>query len=206
MSIFTYADAINAGLKTELMTVVILPDTDTVITPTVLSGTYKLGTTDDNNGKFNGYALIVNQDPLTATSISGEFIDTENFLDFAKDLKDSGATLQLVDDFSESVTKFTAPNAKAQGLIYDIRHGDTTVEGRFEISEGVITIYQKPFKLIHEGGFTYGAFSTADDLIEFVEKCLEDLKMFDQVKRMWFRKPYRYLERFSGIARLSDKI
>ena len=190
---FTYADAINAGLKTELMTVAVPPDTDTVVTPAVLSGSYKLGTTQGNNGKFTGYAFTVTQNLSNATSISGEFIDTENFLEFAKDLRDSGATLKLVDDFTETVTKHTAANAKSQGLIYDIRHGETSVEGSFEISEGVIIVYQKPFKLMHEGGFSYGAFATVNDLITFLEECMEDLKMFDQVKRMWKRNPYRYL-------------
>lgn len=188
MSTFTYADAINSGLKTELMTVAEPPDTDTVITPTVLSGSYRLGTTKDNDGKFSGYALTVNQDPLTATSISGEFIDTDNFLDFAKDLKDSGATLQL----DGIVGTYTAQQAIDENLIYDVRSEVTTIEGSFEISEGVIKIQQNVFTF---GNGNQGAFATADDLITFGEKCLEDLRTFDQVKRMWTRNSYRYLPR-----------
>lgn len=57
---FTYADAINTGLKTELMTVVVQPAPPAPpIIPTVLSGSYRLGTTVDNNGEFNGYAFEV---------------------------------------------------------------------------------------------------------------------------------------------------
>ena len=200
----TYADAINAGLKTELMTVVIQPDPPAPpITPTVLSGSYRFGTRE-KSGKFCGYEFKINQDYLTANSISGTFVSTEEFMKFAKDLRDSGATLQLVDDFSgvpatASVTKHTAGNAIAQGLIYDIREGDTTVEGRFEISEGVITIYQKPFKLVNKSGFTYGAFINANELIDFLNDCWEDLQKFDRVQRMWARKNNRYLDRFYPI-------
>ena len=97
---FTYADAINSGLKTELMTVVIQPPPPAPpIISTVLSGSYKLCSTVDGDGKFNGYKFEVTQDYLTADSISGEFISTEEFMKFAEDLKDSGATLNLVDDF-----------------------------------------------------------------------------------------------------------
>ena len=195
----TYADAINAGLKTELMTVVIQPDPPAPpITPTVLSGSYKLST-KEKSGKFCGYEFKINQDYLTANSISGKFITTEEFMKFAKDLKDSGATLQLVDDFVGTVTKHTAGNAIAQGLIYGIREGDTTVEGRFEISEGVITIYQKPFKLVNKSGFTYGAFINANELIDFLNDCWEDLQKFDKVQRMWARKNNRYLDRFYPV-------
>ena len=195
----TYADAINAGLKTELMTVVIQPDPPAPpIIPTVLSGSYKLST-KENSGKFCGYEFKINQDYLTANSISGTFVSTEEFMKFAKDLKDSGATLQLVDDFVGTVKKHTAGNAIAQGLIYDIREGDTTVEGRFEISEGVITIYQKPFKLVHESSVTYGAFINANELLTFLNDCWEDLQKFDKVQRMWARKNNRYLDRFYPV-------
>ena len=195
----TYADAINAGLKTELMTVVIQPDPPAPpIIPTVLSGSYRFGTRE-KDGKFWGYEFKINQDYLTANSISGTFVSTEEFMKFAKDLKDSGATLQLVDDFVGTVTKHTAGNAIAQGLIYDIREGDTTVEGRFEISEGVITIYQKPFKLVHESSVTYGAFINANELLTFLNDCWEDLQKFDKVQRMWARKNNRYLDRFYPI-------
>lgn len=196
MSTFTYADAINAGLKTELMTVVIPPDTDTVVTPTVLSGTYEMTGVADSRGKFCGYEFKVKQDYLTADSISGRFRDTEEFLKFADDLKDSGATLNLVDDFVGSVTKYAASIAKAKGLFYSLRREKTTIEGRFEISEGVITIYQKPFQF---EDLSYGAFTTADDLIDFCSEFWKDLQTFDQVKRMWARKNSRYLDRFYPI-------
>lgn len=199
MSFFTYADAINAGLKTELMTEVIPPDTDTVVTPAVLSGTYRLGTTKNSNEKFTGYAFRVTQNLSNATSISGEFISTEDFLEFAKDLKDSGATLQLEDDYSGTMLKFTAAIAIAQGLIFRIRSGETEVKGSFEISEGVIKIFQQPFSL--KQGSNFG-FTTADELITFLERCLKDLKMFDQVKRMWNRNSYRYLLKIFQRRRL----
>ena len=199
MSFFTYADAINAGLKTELMTEVIPPDTDTVVTPAVLSGDYKLATTKNSNEKFTGYAFRVTQNLSNATSISGEFISTEDFLEFAKDLKDSGATLQLEDDYSGTMLKFTAAIAIAQGLIFRIRSGETEVKGSFEISEGVIKIFQQPFSL--KQGSNFG-FTTADELITFLERCLKDLKMFDQVKRMWNRNSYRYLLKIFQRRRL----
>ena len=195
----TYADAINAGLKTELMTVVIQPDPPAPsIMPTVLSGSYRFGTRE-KDGKFCGYEFKINQDELTASSISGKFITTEEFMKFAKDLKDSGATLKLVDDFVGTVKKHTAGNAIAQGLIFDIREGDTTVEGRFEIFEGVITIYQKPFKLVHESSVTYGAFINANELLTFLNDCWEDLQKFDKVQRMWARKNNRYFDRFYPV-------
>ena len=194
----TYADAINAGLKTELMTVVVQPDPPAPpIIPTVLSGSYKLASTKDSKGNFNGYEFKVTQDYLTADSISGEFISTEEFMKFAEDLKNSGATLKLVDDFSGSAYKFTAANARAQGLIYSVRQLHTTIEGRFEISEGVITIYQKPFKLMNPERRC--AFTTAQELIKFLNDCWEDLQKFDKVQRMWARKNQRYLERFYPI-------
>lgn len=121
----------------------------------------------------------------------------ENFLKFAEDLKDSGATLQLIDDFVGYVPKYTAELAQSHGLIYDIRNGGTTIEGRFEISEGVITIYQKPFFLKRDNH--EGAFTTAEELKKFCEDCWDDLQTFDQVKRMWARKNNRYLDRFYPI-------
>lgn len=187
---FTYADAINAGLKTELMTVVVQPAPP--IIPTVLSGNYKLGTTVDGNGEFNGYAFEVTQNYLNANSISGIFSDTEEFLKFAKDLKDSGATLQL----DGIVGTYTAQQAIDDKLIFDVREGNTTIEGSFEISEGVIKISQNTFTFA-DG--SQGAFSSADELISFVEKCFADLKEFDQVQRMWMRRKSRHLAQFSPI-------
>ena len=193
----TYADAINAGLKTELMTPA--PDTDTAVAK--MTGTYRMGAKYDGKGKFRGYEIEVVQDYLTAVSISGTFDSTEEFLKFADDLYktlySSGGTLQLVDDCVGYVPKCTAKLAQSYGLIYDIRNGGTTIEGRFEISEGVITIYQKPFFLKidnHEGAFT-----TAEELKKFCEDCWKDLKSYDQVRRMWVRKNSRYIRRKKRI-------
>lgn len=194
MSDFTYKDAINAGLKTELMTVVIQPPPpDPPIIPTVLSGTYEMSGVKDSKMKFCGYEFKVNQDYLSAISISGRFRYTEEFMKFAEDLKDSGATLNLVDDFVGTVTKYAAPIAKANGLFYSLRREKTKIEGRFEISEGVITIYQKPFQF---EDLSYGAFTTADDLIDFCSEFWKELNTFDKVQRMWARKNNRYLDRF----------
>lgn len=191
MSYFTSAQAINAGLKIELMTPA--PDTDTAVA--MATGNYKLAMTEDDDGEFTGYALKVDQDYLSAMSISGYFQDTDEFLKFAKDLKDSGATLQLIDDFTGSVTKYTAKSATDNKLIYEIRSGKSTITGRYEISEGVIKIYQKSFKI----GEGRGAFINADELIEFVEKCLEDLRFNDGVKRMWARRSYRHFAGFTNL-------
>lgn len=207
---FTYADAINSGLKTELMTVVIQPPPPAPpIIPTVLSGGYKLCSTVDGNGNFNGYEFKVTQNYLTADSISGEFISTEEFMKFAEDLKDSGATLNLVDDFVDNgdVYRYTAGEAQAEGLIRAFMRSKTTFEGRFEISEGVITIYQKRFPFQYKW-YPYGAFTTANELINFLNKCWECLQTIDspttysKVQRAWLRKNQRYLEKFYPIKRL----
>ena len=189
MSNFTAQQAINAGLLTELMTVIIQPlPPEPPIIPTKLTGSYKLSTTQDSSGKFNGYAFKVNQDYLSAKSISGYFVDTEEIIKFGDSLKNAGATLNLIDDFSGSVQKYSAQQAIDNKLIFNVRDGTTEITGRFENSEGVVDIYQKPFKI--GKSLTSGAFTTANGLFKFIEKSLADLRFFDQVKKMYSRQGY----------------
>ena len=180
----TSQEAVDAGLVTELMTVVTPP-----IIPTKLSGTYKLSDTKDFSGEFSGYSFVINQNPLVAASISGTFDSTEELVKFGNELKDAGATFNLVDDFAGAATHYTAGGAIDAGLIFDVRYSRTTIEGSFEISEGVVTIKQKNFLV---GGTSSGAFQTADDLFAFIEKCLDDLNFYDQVQKMYSRQGYVY--------------
>ena len=66
---FSAMDAVNAGLVTELMTVVIQPSDpeEPPIIPTKLSGTYKLERRLES-GSFTGYQFVVIQDYLNAES------------------------------------------------------------------------------------------------------------------------------------------
>ena len=187
---FTSAQAIRAGLLTELMTVVVQPPpSDLPIIPTKFTGTYQFSEVRNTSGKFIGYELKINQDYLSADSISGYFENTEEILIFCDNLKNAGVRIRLEDDFSGHVTKYSAKEAKDERLIFAVRYGKTSVQGSFEISEGVATIKQKPFKLGKKFD-KIGAFKTASDLFTFIKECFEDLKFFDEVKRMFSRQGY----------------
>ena len=169
MAIFTAQQAINAGLLTELMTIAVQPQPPLPpIIPTKMTGNYKLSATADSKGKFNGYAFVINQNYLKANTLSGTFTDTEEVVKFGDSLKNAGAKLNLVDDFTMNVKKYSSKSAIADKLIFNVREGSTTIEGRYEISEGVVTIFQKEFKI--GKGLSFGAFSTANDLFKFVEE------------------------------------
>ena len=185
----TANQAVRAGLVSELMTVVVQPPPPApAIIPTKLSGSYQLGEILDA-GNFMGYEFVVKQEYLNANSISGKFDNTEEFLKFADELKNAGINIQLQDDFTGIVRKYTANEAINDRLIFGIRYGKTEVQGSFEVSEGVAKIKQQPFR-IGKNFDKAGAFKTANDLFEFIEKCLEDLNFFDQVQKMYTRQGY----------------
>lgn len=178
------SEAISAGLLTELMTVVIQPEDPEAepIIPAKLEGRYKLSSAE-KEGDFAGYELVISQTSLTASSISGEFEGTNEFIKFMKELQDAGATLKIE---STGAKKYTSKEAIDNKLTFDVRYSKTTIEGEFEVSEGVVTIKQKVFLIQGKPG----EFATAQDLFKFIEKCLEELKIFDEVKKMWTRQGY----------------
>ena len=200
----TAEQAINAGLLTELMTVVIQPIPPLPqITPTKMTGSYKLSTTENNKGKFNGYAFVVNQDYINAKSISGKFTDTEEFLKFGDSLRNAGIKIKLIDDFTGNVKKYSCQKAITDKLIFNVREGSTAIEGRFEISEGVVTVYQKEFKI--GKGLSLGAFNTANDLFKFIEESLKDLRFYDEVKKMYSRQGYELKENVNYNERALER-
>ena len=167
MSQFTAEQAIQAGLITELMTVA----TDEEITPTKFTGSYKLER-KLSSGSFAGYQFVVNQDYLNAKSISGTFESTEEIMKFGEEMKNAGVTVNFVDDFSGSVPKLTADEAIAKKLIDAVQDGLTSLQGSFEVSEGVATFKQKSFSLYPVAGSTIGAFTNIDELAKMIEKFL----------------------------------
>ena len=196
----TSEQAINAGLLTELMTVVEQPTDPEAepIIPSKLTGKYKLSTTK-SGGNFTGYAFVVNQTSLTAETIGGEFESTDEMTAFIGELKNSGASFELEDS---SVTKYSADDAIKQKLIFNVRGGKTTIEGSFEVSEGVVKISQTPFII---GESSLGIFRTAEDLLDFIEKCMEDLKTYNQVQKMYTRQGYAFKDKENKSERVLDR-
>ena len=172
MSEFTAEQAINAGLVTELMTEIIQPlPPEEPITPTKFSGSYKLER-KLIEGNFAGYELAINQDYLNAESISGTFSSTEEIIKFGEEMKNAGVTVNFLDDFSGSVLKLTADIAIEKDLITNVQEGLTSLQGSFEVSEGVATFKQKPFKIKIGNSLVDGAFLNIDELSKMIEKFL----------------------------------
>jgi len=153
------------------------------VIPSKLEGKYKLSAVE-NAGKFSGYELTVEMTELKSDLVeSDKFADTEEIIEFGKALQDAGATLELEET---SATKYTAKGAVKNKLIFDVRYGKTTIEGEFEVSESTVKIKQREFTIQGK----QGVFATAEDIFEFIEICLEDLRYFDEPKRLWSRKNY----------------
>ena len=177
----TAEEAINGGLLAELMTVVEQPEDPEgePIIPPKLEGNYKLSTAA-NAGKFSGYELSVKQTNLQSERMSGrEFVTTDELIKFLSALKEAGAKTEMEETGAK---KYTAKAAIEGKLRFKITYGETEVAGDFEVSEGVIKIKQKSFKIGENGT---GEFATATDLVKFIEKCWEELKLFDEPKRLW---------------------
>ena len=151
----TAEQAINAGLLTELMTVVEQPEDPEAepIIPPKLECEYKLSDARDENGKFKGYEFVIKQKSLTAQSISGEFKNTEEIIKFGREMEKAGATIEFdEEEMSSGVEKYTAKEAIEKKSIFYVRYSKTKVE--------------------------------------FIEKSLNDLWFFDQVKKMYTRQGY----------------
>ena len=124
---------------------------------------------------------------LTAKSVSGEFKNTEEIIKFGREMEKAGATIEFdEEEISSGFEKYTAKEAIEKKSIFYVRYSKTKVEGSFEVSEGVIKIKQKPFLIDGNPGI----FATPEDLFEFIEKSLNDLWFFDQVKKMYTRQGY----------------
>ena len=132
----TSEQAVNAGLVTELMTVV----TDDEITPPKFSGTYKL------ERKFGspGYQFIVNQNFSHVESVSGTFDNFEEMQKFGEEMKTAGVQVNFLDDYS-NILRITADEAIKRDLIFHVDDRETDLQGSFEVSEGVATFNQKAF-------------------------------------------------------------
>ena len=185
----TAEQAISAGLLTELMTVVEQPEDPEAepIIPPKLECEYKLSDARDENGKFTGYEFVIKQKNLTAKSISGEFKNTEEIIKFGREMEKAGAKMEFDEEESASgFEKYTAKEAIEKKSIFYVRYSKTKVEGSFEVSEGIVKIKQKPFLIDGNPGI----FATPEDLFEFIEKSLNDLWFFDQVKKMYTRQGY----------------
>ena len=198
----TSEQAVNAGLVTELMTVVIQPSDpeEPPIIPTKLSGTYKLERRLES-GSFAGYQFVVNQDYLNAESISGIFDSTEDFLKFGEEMKNAGVNVNFLDDFSGSVPKYDADEAIDKKLIDAVQDGLTTLQGSFEVSEGVATFKQKSFSLYPIAGSTVGAFKNIDELAKMIEKflwldSLKPAERAENVRRDLNRNEFSYTQSF----------
>ena len=169
MAQFTAEQAINAGLLTELMTVV----TDEEITPTKFTGSYKV---ERKENSF-GYRFIIDQDYLNAKSISGTFESTEEIMKFGEEMKSAGVTVNFVDDVSGNVIKLTADEAIKRDLIFYVRDGLTSLQGSFEVTEGVATFKQKAFLVKSNPDSTTdlkinAVFTNIDELAKMIEKFL----------------------------------
>jgi len=202
MATFTAEQAIQAGLIQELMEVVIQPSDpeEPQIIPTKLSGTYKLERKLIDS-KFAGYEFKINQDYLNAESISGTFESREEIQKFGEEMKSAGVTVNFLDDFSGNVTKLTADEAIEKKLIDAVQDGLTSLQGSFEVSEGVATFKQKSFSLYPIAGFTVGAFTTIDELSKMIEKFLwlDSLKPAERnenVRRDLNRNQFDYTQAF----------
>ena len=193
MSNFTADEAIQAGLVTELMTVV----TDEEVTPTKLSGTYKLDR-KLNSGNFAGYQFVVNQDYLYAESISGTFSSREEIQKFGEEMKNAGVQVNFIDDFPAGVTKYSAIEVIKKDLITSVQEGLTNLQGSFEVSEGKAIFKQKPFQFQDS---SYGAFRTIDELAKMIEKflwldSLKPAERAENVRRDLNRNEFSYTQSF----------
>ena len=168
------------------------------IVPSKLTGKYKLSTTR-SDGRFTGYAFVVSQTTLTAETISGEFESTDEMTAFVGELKNAGASFEIEES---SAKKYSAEEAIKEKLIFNVRGGKTTIEGSFEVSEGVVKISQTPFII---GESSLGIFQTAEDLLDFIEKCMEDLKTYDQVQKMYTRQGYVFSTKENKSERVLDR-
>ncbi len=169
----TSEQAVNAGLVTELMTVVIQPSDpeEPPIIPTKLSGTYKLERKIVDS-KFAGYQFVVSQNYLNANSISGTFDSTEEIMKFGEEMETAGVQVNFLDDFSGGVPKYSADEATDKKLVDAVQDGLTTLQGSFEVSEGVATFKQKSFSLYPIAGSTVGAFKNINELAKMIKKFL----------------------------------
>ena len=164
----TSEQAVNAGLVTELMTVV----TDEEITPPKFSGTYKL------ERKFGspGYQFIVNQNFSHVESVSGTFDNFEEMQKFGEEMKTAGVQVNFVDDYS-NILRITADEAIKRDLIFHVDDRETDLQGSFEVSEGVATFNQKAFlvksSLDNSTNLkTNAVFTNIDELAKMIEKFL----------------------------------
>ena len=200
----TAEQAISAGLLTELMTVVEQPEDPEAepIIPPKLECEYKLSDARNENGKFKGYALEVKQKSLKAQSINDIFYTTEEIIKFGEELQNAGAKMEFDEESLPSgVQKYTAKEAIEKNTIFNVRYSKTKVEGSFEVSEGVIKIKQNPFLIDGNSGI----FATPEDLIKFTEKCLDDLRFFDEVKKMYTRQGYALKNKKNTSERVLER-
>ena len=199
MSQFTAEQAINAGLITELMEVV----TDEETTPTKFTGSYKV----ERKENSSGYQFIIDQDYLNAKSISGTFESTEEIMKFGEEMKSAGVQVNFVDDVSGNLIKLTADEAIKRDLIFYVRDDLTSLQGSFEVTEGVATFKQKAFLVKSNPDSTTdlkinAVFTNIDELAKMIEKFLwidslvESATLNETVRRDLSRNNLGYTQAF----------
>ena len=100
-------------------------------------------------------------------------------------------------------------------MIDAVQDGLTSLQGSFEVSEGVATFKQKSFSLYPVAGFTVGAFTNIDELAKMIEKFLwlDSLKIAERnenVRRDLNRNEFSYTQAFRDSltpkASLNEKV
>ena len=170
----TSEQAVNAGLVTELMTVVIQPSDpeEPRIIPPKFFGTYKL------ERKFGspGYEFIVNQNFSHVESVSETFDNFEEMQKFGEEMKTAGVAVNFVDDYA-NILRITGDEAIKRDLIFHVDDRETDLQGSFEVSEGVAAFKQKAFlvksSLDNSTNLkTNAVFTNIDELAKMIEKFL----------------------------------